>query len=589
MSKPQSLAMESLYLYGRASWEHRRNALLALTNPLGGILTGVAVPFYASKTLGSITAHNGQFGKQMGILVVVAIAGLLASRVGFINLMVLQAKTMRDLNGVVFNRLMHRSVGFHTDQISGKLVSDALDFISSYGMLITSLFNLGISFAGVLIVGLAIVALNSWQLGLFLFIAVCITVLWAYAESRTRGHLRNIRLVATKNVTAHLSDSIVNASTVKTFAMEQHEISKNQRLNDRLFGLRIKDWSRSGRSGNNRMAFLLVMLIGLLWLLNRLATSDPTVVATGIFAFTYTFTLMIRLFDINTLTRQVEEAFLQASPITEILQEEIEVQDIRGATNLKVASGAIEFDNVEFTYTDEKNNQEIFEDLYVSIEPGEKIGLVGPSGGGKSTFTKLLLRFADIQSGEIRVDAQNIAQVTQRSLREHIAYVPQEALLFHRSIKENILYGKPSATNVELRRAAKLAHASEFIDALPRGYDTVVGERGIKLSGGQRQRIVIARAILKNAPILVLDEATSALDSESEKLIQAALRELMQDKTTIVIAHRLSTIQQMDRIIVMDSGKIIEQGSHKSLLTKKGLYARLWAHQSGGFIAEDNN
>jgi ATP-binding cassette subfamily B protein len=222
--------------------------------------------------------------------------------------------------------------------------------------------------------------------------------------------------------------------------------------------------------------------------------------------------------------------------------------------------------------------------LNLHIKAGEKLGLVGPSGGGKSTLTRLVLRFDDVQNGRITIDGQDIRDITQASLHQQIGYVPQEPLLFHRSVRENIAYGNLGASEKDVRDAARKAYALDFIDTLPNGLDTIVGERGVKLSGGQRQRVAIARAILKNAPILLLDEATSALDSESEKVIQKALQELMQSRTTIVIAHRLSTIQKMNRIILLNDGKIVEQGSHIELLKSKGLYARLWGHQSGGFM-----
>jgi len=212
--------------------------------------------------------------------------------------------------------------------------------------------------------------------------------------------------------------------------------------------------------------------------------------------------------------------------------------------------------------------------------------LVGHSGSGKTSLTKLLLRFRDVDGGEIAIDGQNIVEISQNDLREAISYVPQEPMLFHRSIRENIAYGKSGITDEEIAEAARKAHALEFIQKMPKGFETLVGERGVKLSGGQRQRVAIARTILKDAPILLLDEATSALDSESEILIQDALWKMMQGRTAIVIAHRLSTVQKMDKIIVLHDGKIIEQGSHKELLTRKGAYAKLWAHQSGGFIED---
>jgi ATP-binding cassette subfamily B protein len=251
---------------------------------------------------------------------------------------------------------------------------------------------------------------------------------------------------------------------------------------------------------------------------------------------------------------------------------------------LTIRTGAIQFRDVTFIHSGA--DDALFEKFSLSIEPGEKIGLVGHSGSGKTTFTRLLLRFSDIQDGAITIDGQDVSHITQEDLHSVIAYVPQEPLLFHRSIRENIAYGNLGADDAAVKRAAKHAHAHDFIRTLPVRYDTLVGERGVKLSGGQRQRIAIARAMLKDAPVLVLDEATSALDSESEVLIQDALWKLMEGRTAIVIAHRLSTIQKMDRIVVLENGKIVEEGPHKTLLAKKGTYAKLWAHQSGGFIDE---
>jgi ATP-binding cassette subfamily B protein len=272
--------------------------------------------------------------------------------------------------------------------------------------------------------------------------------------------------------------------------------------------------------------------------------------------------------------------------MTEILQEEPEILDKPHAKPLRVTKGELALNDVNFQYSDSAADKSVFSNLNLTIKPGEKVGLVGPSGGGKSTLTRLLLRFEDINDGTINIDSQNIAEVTQASLRQAVSYVPQEPLLFHRTIHENIAYGHQDADMDKIKKAAKQAHAHEFIEELAEGYETIVGERGVKLSGGQRQRIAIARAILKDAPILILDEATSALDSESEVLIQKALWKLMENRTAIVIAHRLSTIQKMDRILVLEGGSIVEQGTHTALLKQKGTYAKLWAHQSGGFIEE---
>lgn len=577
---------QTLQMFVQASLKDRKNALLSLLNPMGSIVTNVGVPFYASKVLASLINKTGDYQSNMYWLILMAILGIICNRIGFTKLMVLQARSMDYLHKLVFSRLLDRGIGFHTNRIGGKLVSDAYDFINSYGILIMAFYNNGVSLAAMLVSGLIIVFLNSWQLGVFLTITVGITIFWAYIESLRRSDLRTVRLVASKNLTGHLADSIVNAQTVKTFAGEDFEKKENRRLNNILRELRVNDWQRAGISGNNRIAFLLLVLILLLALTRQVSQTNPSVLSIGIFAFTYTFTLLMRLFDINTLTRQIEEAFLQASPIMQILSEQDEIQDSKNATDLKITNGNIELNNIEFNYLDNNGDQIVFDDLNLSIKGGEKVGIIGPSGGGKTTLTRLILRFEDLQGGSIKIDDQDIKHVTQKSLRQNLAYVPQEPLLFHRSIKENIGYGKPSASLEDIRKASKLAFADDFIQELPNGYDTIVGERGVKLSGGQRQRVAIARAILKNSPILIFDEATSALDSASEKVIQNALNELMDNKTAIVIAHRLSTIQKMDRIIVLENGKIIEQGSHKSLLEQNGLYAKLWKHQSGGFLED---
>jgi ATP-binding cassette subfamily B protein len=287
----------------------------------------------------------------------------------------------------------------------------------------------------------------------------------------------------------------------------------------------------------------------------------------------------------SRLIRNVNRSLGDSAEMTEIMRIQPEIKDPAEPEEVRIGRGEVSFDEVVFAYP-ENTTDPLFEALSLKIKPGEKVGLVGPSGGGKTTITKLLLRFMDIESGEIAIDGQNIAAIKQSDLRSRIAYVSQEPILFHRTLAENIGYGNLQADQATIEAAAKMANAHEFITQLPHGYETLVGERGVKLSGGQRQRVAIARAMLKNAPILLLDEATSALDSESEVLIQDALWKLMEGRTAIVIAHRLSTIQKMDRIIVLDEGKIIEQGSHQELLRNDSTYARLWTHQSGGFLED---
>ncbi|MDP3880958.1 MAG: ATP-binding cassette domain-containing protein, partial [bacterium] len=264
-----------------------------------------------------------------------------------------------------------------------------------------------------------------------------------------------------------------------------------------------------------------------------------------------------------------------------ILLMEHAVKDKRGAKELEVRKGEIIFKDTVFKY---KEGIEVLSGFDLKIKAGERLAFVGPSGGGKSTIVKLLFRFHDLDKGEIKIDGQDISEVSQDSLRDNVSLVPQDPILFHRSLMENIRYARENASDGEVIEAAKQAHAHDFISSFPKGYDTLVGERGVKLSGGERQRVAIARAILKDAPILVLDEATSSLDSESEMFIQDALKKLMKGRTTIVVAHRLSTIMQMDRIVVIQNGDIIEEGKHEELVkAQQGTYQRLWEIQAGGF------
>ena len=283
--------------------------------------------------------------------------------------------------------------------------------------------------------------------------------------------------------------------------------------------------------------------------------------------------------------KRIADTWSEVEESLEQIIEPHEIVDTASAAQIQVSNGTLDFKDVTFVYG--SSDREVMRKFSLLIPGKQKVGLVGKSGAGKSTLVKIMLRHYDIQSGAILIDGQNVAAVTQDSLREAVAVVPQESVLFHRTLRENIAYGNPEASSEEIKHAANLAQAHDFISRLPHGYETMVGERGVKLSGGERQRVAIARAILKNAPILILDEATASLDSESEVAIQQALHELMRGKTVIAIAHRLSTLREMDRIIVLDQGQIVEEGTHVQLLEKGGIYAELWGHQAGGFLQDE--
>lgn len=381
-----------------------------------------------------------------------------------------------------------------------------------------------------------------------------------------------------------LIDSASNIASIKLFSRQKYEYDSLQEPQDRYIEKNI---------AMNRYVTKVRWVLGISTTIFQAVTLSILVyawqeklisVGSIVFIMTMSLTIATSLFDVATRMLEFFEWIGKFKQSLTIINEPHEVTDREDAGELVVDKGSIEFDNVSFFY---KEGQSLFKDKSIRILPGQKVGLVGFSGAGKTTFINLILRFFDIESGVIRIDNQDISMVTQQSLRNNISMIPQDTSLFHRSVMDNIRYGKLDATDEEVIVAAKHAHAHEFIMKLPEGYSSMVGERGIKLSGGQRQRIAIARAMLKSAPILILDEATSALDSMTEKYIQEALKHLTEGRTTIVIAHRLSTLLEMDRILVFDNGVIIEEGSHKQLLDKDGHYAKIWNMQTGSYLPEN--
>ncbi|WP_041394151.1 ABC transporter ATP-binding protein [Photobacterium profundum] len=389
-------------------------------------------------------------------------------------------------------------------------------------------------------------------------------------------------------MTGRIVDSYTNITTVKLFAHSQREIdyaesSLKQFLKTVYRQMRMVTCLLfSVDAINYLLLFSIAALSVTLWL--------DEAVTVGVIAVAISIALRVQGMS-KWIMWEVSALFENIGTVVDgmnTISNDVEIKDVPNAESLVVNEGAIHFNHVGFNYNDDK---QVFENLNLVLKPGEKVGIVGRSGAGKSSLVNLLLRFYDIQSGTISIDGQNIAEVSQESLRKQIGMITQDTSLLHRSIRENILYGDPDANEQALINAAQQAHAHDFIADLKDeqgniGYDVEVGERGVKLSGGQRQRIAIARVLLKNAPILIMDEATSALDSEVESAIQENLEALMESKTVIAIAHRLSTIAAMDRLIVMDNGQVVEQGTHQELLEKQGIYSQLWAYQTGGFLAE---
>jgi len=391
----------------------------------------------------------------------------------------------------------------------------------------------------------------------------------AHAESRTKLNGRTI-------------DVIGNVAAVRQYANLEREyygladLTEDRRIKNR------RNWMFTERMLLVNSFILFVFALGLFlalsysWDQGNVTTGDLVLVLSLISQVTGT------LIFIGRAINATAESFGEVEEGLDDILADHEIVDLPDASVLSAHAGEIKWEEVLFTF----GENTVFDNFSLTIAPGQRVGLVGPSGAGKTTFVSLLLRQHEIDSGAITIDGQDIAAVTQDSLREAIAVVPQEPMLFHRSIRENITYGKPDATDEEIEAVARKAQAHEFIMSLEEGYDTLVGERGVKLSGGQKQRVAIARAMLKDAPILILDEATSALDSESEVLIQKALQELMEGKTVIAVAHRLSTLREMDRIVVLEQGRVVEDGHHSELTKAGGMYQNLWEHQAGGFVGE---
>ncbi|KKW08448.1 MAG: ABC transporter family protein [Candidatus Kaiserbacteria bacterium GW2011_GWA2_49_56] len=385
-------------------------------------------------------------------------------------------------------------------------------------------------------------------------------------------------------MTGVLSDSLSNQATVTLFSGVPYERQRFAGAVERLKTAQYRAWKYDDNIWAVQGFLIVFVNAALLFIALALWKRGLLTVGDFILIQAYLLTLFERLVQAGREMRHVFNAVAEATEMAEVLRIPHEVRDAPGALPLVVGKGEIRFRDVTFNY---QEGNVALQKFNLHITGGERVAFVGPSGAGKTTVTKLLLRFYDVNDGNIEIDGYDIANVTLESLREAIAFVPQDPVLFHRSLLENIRYGRRDATENEVIEAAKKAHCHEFITTLPKGYGTFVGERGVKLSGGERQRIAIARAILKNAPILVLDEATSSLDSESEALIQDALETLMKGKTVIVIAHRLSTVMKMDRIIVLEDGRITADGRHEELITQDGRYRTLWNIQAGGFLTDN--
>jgi ATP-binding cassette, subfamily B, bacterial len=505
--------------------------------------------------------------------------------VGFTNSR-LEGRVMSDLLNTCYAYVQKHSNSFFDNNFVGSIVTKVRRFSRAYQSLADIfIYNLFRTILRIIIIT-GILIWYSPILGLMMIVWVVIYIGFSLWFAKFKLPYDTEKVKQDTKTTAHLADTITNHQNLKLFATYNRELDLFEKITDKLYQLRRKSWDLGQIQDTFQATAMTLLEAGVLFYAYYFWSRGEFSIGDFAFLQAYLMNLFSHMWDFAYYIRSTYEGIADANEMTEMLIKPHAIVDAKNAKHLKVTKGTIEFKDVKFEYI---TGKAILNNFNLSIAGGERVALVGQSGGGKSTIVKTLFRFVDLTSGSINIDGQNIAKVTQDSLREQISLVPQEPLLFHRSLLENIRYGKPDATVEEVVAASKAAHCHEFISGFEFGYDTLVGERGVKLSGGERQRVAIARAILRNAPILVLDEATSSLDSESESLIQDALKTLMQGKTTIVIAHRLSTIREMDRIIVIEDGKIIEQGKHEELVkAQQGIYQKLWNIQVGGFAANSS-
>lgn len=587
MEKRANHTKQTLGIYFKAALEHKPSLFTTIFSVIAASVAGVVIPLFLKDFFNIISSPNAEAKALISIAVTVAaLKGIewVFWRISTFTAVHFSNKVMAELSDKAFAYLHGHSFGFFSNNFVGSLVKRVRSFYHSFDEFADSVFwefvplivNVGVIFVVLFQMNMVIGA------GILGWLAVYLILSILFAKYKLGVDLKCTEIETA--TTGLLADTITNNVNVKLWNGTGREIEGFANINEDL----RKTRNRSFNLGNVYDAVQGVLMssleVGILFIAINLWNKGELTIGDFVLIQSYLLNIFMRIWGFGRVIRRIYESLSDADDMTEVLIAPHEVQDIPGAKDLEAERGEIVFDGVVFHYGE--SGREVINKLNLVIKPGEKVAFVGKSGAGKTTITKLLLRMHDVASGKITIDGQDISKVTQESLWRNISLVPQDPILFHRPLIENIKYGNPEATDEEVVEAAKAANCHEFITSLSEGYNTYVGERGIKLSGGERQRVAIARAILRNAPILVLDEATSSLDSEAESLIQEALERLMKGKTVIVIAHRLSTIRKMDRIIVMENGNISEEGTHEKLISdKKSLYGKLWNLQAGGFVS----
>ncbi|WP_328967614.1 ABC transporter ATP-binding protein [Streptomyces sp. NBC_00239] len=586
----------ALRYYGGELARHRRWAAPGMLLPaLGNIGINYIAPLIVAKLVGHIADGSGG-GSGSGSGIGVGIGSTLPYLLGFAGVLLLSEALWRvglhclnridalgieHLYVVGMDELFAKDAVFFHRNFAGSLTKRVLSFASRFEDFVDSLTFSVVGKVVPLIFGSVVLWLYEPLLVVGLLAMIVLTGLCAAPLIRRRQKLVAQREAAIARVSGHVADSLMNMDTVRAFAAEEREAAEHRSRVAESRRLMLRSWDYGNLRIDTLVAPMSVLTNALGLLLAVALGGGEQGVEEVVVAFTYYANATRIMFEFNQIYRRLESSMTEAAQFTELLLTPATVLDPPVPEPLPAGPADVRFECVTFAHA---GGKPLFESLDLAVPSGAKVGLVGRSGGGKTTLTRLLLRMTDIDAGRILIGGRDISRMSQTDLRSLIAYVPQDPAMFHRTLRDNIAFARPDATDAEIRRAAEAAHVTEFADALADGFDTMVGERGVKLSGGQRQRVALARAILRDAPILLLDEATSALDSESEILVQEALWRLMEGRTALVVAHRLSTVATMDRLVVLDRGRIVEEGSHRELLAAEGAYAKLWQHQSGGFL-----
>lgn len=592
--KPRDIAFVDIVLFVVRRWlEHPRHLTRTVLGIALATITDVATPVLSGRLVTDISSHTGGTPHDaaqvtlrndallmVGGLITLGLIGLLGRRSSYLGITHLSLAIMQRALSQGFARVQRFSTDWHANNFAGSTVRKLTRGMWAMDTLDDTLLLLIAPEVLVLTGTTLVLAWHSPFMGavlalsvvLFTWLSVALTLSYVAPSARAANRLDT-------KVGAAIADAVTCNAVVKAFGAEQREERRLGRVLKAWSARTARTWIRGTNSANLQglaslaMRMLLVALIVWQWWEGKAGPGDVAYVLTMVFL------VQGYLRDLGQQVSQVQRSVNEMEELVAIFEQSPDVQDRKGAGKASFTEGRVDFDAVSFQYPGQ--DTPLYQKLEVRIEPGSRVALVGPSGSGKTTFTKLIQRLYDTSEGKVLIDGVDVRDVTQHSLRARIAIVPQEPMLFHRSLAENIAYARPGATQEEIERAAKLANASAFIERLPEGYATLVGERGVKLSGGERQRVAIARAFLADAPLLIFDEATSSLDSESEVLVQEAMQRLMAGRTVIVVAHRLSTVMELDRILVFSKGELKEDGAHGELIQREGgIYRRLFELQS---------